>query len=675
VTNTADEVAPIDVRVPPRALLLSALALVVPVLSALLIPETLGEYGAMVWLLALVPAFLLAYYRGWRGAATALAAGMATLSITQAVANALGILIPDMLLGIVVAYIGITLGIGALAERMHRDRHRVQTMAYTDGLTRLPNRRHARIFLENEFAAASRGRLLAVVLFDLDNFKSYNDRYGHPEGDEALRAFGTVLARQTRRMNLSGRLGGEEFVTVLNDTDAEGAMLFADRVRSTLKTQGLGDPVLTVSAGVAAFHPGMKSADELLAAADHALYQAKAAGRDRVKLFGRAIVESSQERFPPPMPPLDTEPEGEYPRSAEELGKSIPPPTLLPHEISGFGRGRSILVVEPEGPVLGLIEDYLSREEFQVATAPDAPQALRLLGSEFDVVVASYPLPSAAGHEMVRAVKSRWPTTQVVVMTTRDDPATVADAMQAGADRLIRKPFEMTSLRSELGNALKRRDRIASASLAAQLMGLEGGGAGTDAFAAVREGLRTILRGAERHQPDTEGHGARTARFAKVLGSALADPPDPDALEWGSLLHDVGRLSVPREILEKKGSLEEDEWVAVRKHTRAGRTMVEPLLGPGSVTAAITWHHERWDGDGYPDGLAGEAIPMVARIVAVADALSAMLSPRAHRPALSWKEAVSQIRDGFGTAYDPGLEDVFESTLGQLKARAMTDEA
>ncbi len=146
--------------VPAQALYISLGALVVPAGAALLVPDILGEQGVLIWLLALTPAFLLAYYKGWRGAALALAAGMATLSITQVVAILMGLTIPDGLFGVVVAYIGITLCIGWLAEVLLRDKKRMEGMAFEDGLTRLPNRRHGRVFLENEFAAAQRGRLL-----------------------------------------------------------------------------------------------------------------------------------------------------------------------------------------------------------------------------------------------------------------------------------------------------------------------------------------------------------------------------------------------------------------------------------------------------------------------------------------------------------------------------------
>ncbi|MCG6988697.1 MAG: GGDEF domain-containing protein [Gemmatimonadetes bacterium] len=272
--------------VPFRALAISVGALAVPVLGALVFPARLGEYGALLWLTMVIPAFLLAYHRGWKGAATALAAGMATLSVTQAVVLWLGAPVPGTLLGVVAAYVLIVLGIGWLAEALHQQRAVVEDMAFTDLLTGLPNRRQARLFLENEFAAAQRGRTLSAVIFDLDHFKEYNDQHGHPVGDEALRAFADILGRTTRRADLSARFGGEEFLSVLTASDAEGAVIFADRIRMALEAAHLDRGSLTVSAGAASYHPGMRSPDDLLAAADDALYQAKRDGRNCVRLSG-----------------------------------------------------------------------------------------------------------------------------------------------------------------------------------------------------------------------------------------------------------------------------------------------------------------------------------------------------------------------------------------------------
>jgi diguanylate cyclase (GGDEF)-like protein len=200
---------------------------------------------------------------------------------------------PDMLIGVVIAYVAISLGIGWLAESLHQERAVVEDMAFTDQLTRLPNRRHGRVLLENAVAAAERGQGLPLLLFDLDNFKKFNDRFGHPAGDTALREFGGILERATRRMDVSARFGGEEFVSVPTSTHTTGPMIFGDRIRAALSEAELSVGYeLTVNAGVATFDSGMSAPDELLAAAGRALYQAKSASRNCVRLFGREHVES-----------------------------------------------------------------------------------------------------------------------------------------------------------------------------------------------------------------------------------------------------------------------------------------------------------------------------------------------------------------------------------------------
>ncbi len=269
-------------EIPLRALALSFSALLVPVAATFWFPETSHEYELLLWLLALVPAFLLAYYRGWNGVAIAMLVGMVVLAIVQVLVIALDI---DtnwiMLLAVVAAYISIGLTIGLVSELLHQERARAERLALQDELTDVPNRRLADLFLEKEFAAAERGRELTVVLFDIDAFKGYNDKHGHMIGDDALRAFVDVLEARTRRMDLSARYGGEEFITILSGATLEPALRFAESIR-----QGIAEiarvPPFTVSAGVAEYHDKMDSPRDLVTAADEALYRAKADGRNRV---------------------------------------------------------------------------------------------------------------------------------------------------------------------------------------------------------------------------------------------------------------------------------------------------------------------------------------------------------------------------------------------------------
>lgn len=265
---------------PHGLLAASVAALAIPVWGSLM--DLRAEFGAVLWLFALVPVFLMAYHRGWPGAVAAGVIGVGTLVATEwtgAMADGSFARWP-LLLAIMTALISIAVGIGWITEQLHRDRDRAERLALTDALTGIPNRRHALTVLEQEFAAARRGRPLALVMLDLDQFKSYNDLHGHAAGDEALRAFAAALAHTTRQMNISARYGGEEFVSILSDTNTDGALIFVERVRRCLAAS-VAHADITFSAGVAAYLPEMQGPEELIAAADAALYKAKAGGRNR----------------------------------------------------------------------------------------------------------------------------------------------------------------------------------------------------------------------------------------------------------------------------------------------------------------------------------------------------------------------------------------------------------
>lgn len=164
----------------------------------------------------------------------------------------------------------------AVAVANARLHEQLRTLSLTDPLTQLPNRRHMNLFLSKEFAAAERGRSLAVVMFDLDGFKRYNDTEGHQAGDAVLCRFAAHLTNETRAMNLAARYGGDEFICILSDTDVHGGAMHAGRVFKAVKN----DPLMAgigASAGVAAYEEGMVSPEELVRKADEELYRAKSA--------------------------------------------------------------------------------------------------------------------------------------------------------------------------------------------------------------------------------------------------------------------------------------------------------------------------------------------------------------------------------------------------------------
>jgi diguanylate cyclase (GGDEF)-like protein len=276
-------------RAIPRSVLAACvLALAIPAVHTLAAAGGPSDLGLMVWLVALGPAFLLGHYRGLRGVSLALLAGLAALLGTHATALAMGGPAPRVpaLLAILSTYLSVGVAVAWLTAVMHRGRERAEARALLDELTGIPNRRHVRLVLDHDFAAARRGRPLVVVMFDLDNFKEYNDRHGHGAGDEALRRFARLLHSSTRRMNTCGRYGGEEFLAVLDDTELASGSVFAERLRREARDLELPHGTITVSVGVAEYHPSMASAEDLIAAADGALYRAKSEGGDTVRVAG-----------------------------------------------------------------------------------------------------------------------------------------------------------------------------------------------------------------------------------------------------------------------------------------------------------------------------------------------------------------------------------------------------
>lgn len=271
--------------VPPRALALSLGALAIPVVATMTFPEWIDRDGALlIWLPALMPAFLLTYHRGHVGASIALAAGMAALSLTQAVVAILGLGTPEWgtLFALVGTLLSVCLGAGWLGGILLQERERAERWALSDVLTGLPNRRYLEMFLDKTWAAATRGRQLSVVFLDIDHFKQVNDEHGHAEGDRVLQALAEVLTDRTRRMDLSGRFGGDEFVSVLVDCDLKNAEAFAELVRARLAKIDFGWGQVTASAGVCTLDAEMDSPSALIAAVDTALYAAKRKRLDRV---------------------------------------------------------------------------------------------------------------------------------------------------------------------------------------------------------------------------------------------------------------------------------------------------------------------------------------------------------------------------------------------------------
>jgi len=414
--------------VPKKALALSLVALAVPVVSALALPTlSSDEYGLLVWLLALVPAFLLTYYRGLRGAALAVAGGMAALSVSQVLLQLFGLAAPNWgwLLLVVTNFLVITVGLAIFAEMLHRERRKVEGLALSDQLTGLPNRRHVEIALDREFGAALRGRSLGVVMYDIDHFKQFNDQYGHQVGDDVLRTFGSVLQQYTRRQNISGRYGGEEFISVVSDADDEGIMIFADRVREAIRNTELPWGRITVSGGVALYSKGMGSHEVLVAAADRALYAAKAAGRDQVMMAKDDVWQPERPSAP---------------------------------RISSAEERKRVLVVDAEPEVRQPIAEALQKQGYIIEEASGGQEAARLLAEAkdpFDVLVTSVTMPRTSGFTLVDKLTEHTPDLRVIYLSESMRERVSWPGVPGIVHRFVPKPVDTDVLLETMKEAIQ----------------------------------------------------------------------------------------------------------------------------------------------------------------------------------------------------------------------------
>src|SRR3954449_13438702 len=184
--------------------------------------------------------------------------------------------------------------------------------------------------------------------------------------------------------------------------------------------------------------------------------------------------------------------------------------------------------------------------------------------------------------------------------------------------------------------------------------------------------MLTVLTGAiEARDPYTRGHSARVTALAEEVARRLGwSPAQLATLRVGGPLHDIGKLAVSDEVLCKEGKLDDAEFAQIREHPKIGARILLRMAALREAIPYVLYHHERWDGRGYPSGKAGEEIPIEARVLAVADAFDAMTSDRPYRPALSRTEALAEVERCAGTQFDPRIAQVFLELFAETKLPA-----
>ena len=326
-----------------------------------------------------------------------------------------------------------------------------------------------------------------------------------------------------------------------------------------------------------------------------------------------------------------------------------------------------ILIVDDEPEITAILSDLFAAKYFSTSAA-SAEEALQVLArNDYELVVSDITMPGMSGLEMIPHVRKMSPNTVVVMISGMQTVESAIDALRLGAFDYVMKPFDLRQVEAVVKRALEHHGLMIAkqryedhleelveqrtAELDQALNSLE------DAY---RSTLRALTAALETRDLETHGHSERVVTYSLRLGREYGlDNGRIKALEFGSLLHDIGKIGVPDSILRKPAKLTDEEWVLMREHPLHGQSILRGIEFLQGAALVVAQHHEKWDGSGYPRGLSGEDIDLCARIFSVADAFDAMTSNRVYRKGKPYQDAAKELDDWAGKQFDPKVVEAF----------------
>lgn len=299
----------------------------------------------------------------------------------------------------------------------------------------------------------------------------------------------------------------------------------------------------------------------------------------------------------------------------------------------------------------------------EAGTGADALQILEQL--PVTLVLTDLRMPQMDGIELLRRVRAQWPDVAVVMITAVADVEVAVSCLSIGAMDYLTKPFHLEEVRARVRQSLEKRRLILENrdyqerledKVRAQARRME------ELFLG---GIQALAEALEVKDPYTRGHSVRVSRYSSAIARALGLPAElVRQVELGGQVHDIGKIGVREDVLNKPGALTGEEYAHIMTHPVVGWKILSPLISDVPVILnVVRSHHERWDGRGIPDRLAGTDIPHEARIAAVADAFDAMTSARTYRKGLTVADAVHEIERCAGAQFDPAVVAAFRAAL------------
>jgi len=518
-------------------------------------------------------------------------------------------------------------GSAVYRSRLERDGDRLvqelRRQARTDSLTGCLSHGafYERLDVEIDRAVRHHESLSALVA-DVDLFKSFNDAHGHAAGDAALAEAGAILRRASRSIDAVARIGGDEFAVILPNTDLASAGTLAERMIRCFEDSGAG---ITISVGVATLDHFEPTSQRIFRDADQGLYRAKANGRARIGTMGDvgagapADARSSQELADPIFAQAD------WDRLEESLRESN----------RATVEASSIIDSLESTATIGF--GYVDRD-FRL---------LRL--NSMLASVNGSKVEDQIGRKVAEVVPALWPTLEPAYRRVVDSGEAVVNQEVSGPTAM--DPGRIHHWLTNLNPVTVGGDVIGIAVVVVDITErkqLE------ESQATLAEAVVSALSATvELRDPYTAGHQERVARIAGAVACELdLESQEIEAIVLAARIHDIGKLSIPSELLARPGRLGESEMAVVRMHSQAGFDLLNRVHFPEHVAQMVLQHHERSDGSGYPRGLRGDQILMGSRIIAVADVVESMASGRPYRAALGLDAALDELQRGSGSTYD-----------------------
>ena len=344
----------------------------------------------------------------------------------------------------------------------------------------------------------------------------------------------------------------------------------------------------------------------------------------------------------------------------------------------------TLLVVDDEESIRRSMRKYLALQGYEVATAASGEEALAVLGRrKIAGMLLDVNMPGINGVDLVPRVLEQEPDLAILMLTAVNDATSAALCMQRGAFDYLIKPVDLPHLARAIESALQKRharihDRETSGWLADEgaRRTAERRGEWTRQERISVATLDALVNALEAKDPYLRGHSARVADLSAGVAAQLGCNDElVEAIRTAGRLHDIGKIGIRETVLNKQGPLTDEEYDHVKQHVVVGAQILAPLVHLQEVITYVRSHHERWDGFGYPDRLAGERIPLGGRILGAVEIYDALTTSRPYQEKMPPEVAVERMRDLVGTVLDPAVHRALEAVVTQRQALVFLDDA